>query len=353
MSLYHFSFRECSKAANLYDSCLAWYQEDNFSYSAAALYGWLKLCFNNSPELPLTPDGCIADALSYFTPEQWAEASSSKFEFAKQNGYLEACVSHMPWHLARIEKLTLADCIKDAKRCHSENEWQIDCPSTYRAAEYRGWLSLCLDHQNGQNGQNTDIQLEDCQRTAKYYDSRDAWKTAHPQHYEFAKSKRWIKLCTSHMNDEITWALASCMRNAKKYTTKTEWRKQSSRAFRAAEENGWLDYCCEHMPADRVRWTPEALKNNAEQYDSYKDWKQQQSYAFKVARDTESLAEITAHMNDVIIEDFFTTADHCIDDALKYDSEDDWKENAPKIYRLALRKHWLDAIRSVWQNNNQ
>ncbi len=188
----------CKEDAKKYSTRTEWAKNSNGAYLVACDKGWLDICCEHmklikNPSGTWSKEKCIQDASQYSMKARWREASSSAYNTACENGWLEECCGHMK------KKLSKTECLVAAKRFTTKKEWRVQSNGTYKAAWKNGWLNECCTH---------------------------------------------MRAGRLPMN---TWTVDACITDAKKYSTRTEWATKSKSAYTAATKNGWLSVCCTHM----------------------------------------------------------------------------------------------------------
>ena len=117
----------------------------------------------------------------------------------------------------------------------------------------------------------------------------------------------------------------------------------SGKAYQVARKNGWLDdYNWFEKPAVHIKkWNYETCYIEARKYHSRTEFSQNNPGAYDAARRNGWLNEYT----------FFETKrkpkvywnrETCFDEAKKYKSRIEFKENNSSAYRAALKNGWLD-----------
>ena len=87
-------------------------------------------------------EACLSDALKYATRSDWDQESGSAYTFARQNGLLDLCCSHMKLK----NTWTKEKCIQDAKKYKTRTEWNRKSRGGYDSAYRKGYLDMCCSH---------------------------------------------------------------------------------------------------------------------------------------------------------------------------------------------------------------
>ncbi len=190
--------------------------------------------------------------------------------------------------------------------------------------------------------------LELCKQDALKYKTRTEW-SQNSTGYNAACNKNWLNECCIHMLSKQKpnrfWTLETCKQDALKYTTQKEWRKNSGGAVSAAQKNGWMDECCVHMVKTRKLdgfWTLEACKEDALKYKTKDDWRDNSSGAFSIAHKRGWFKECCAHMTSNRVSYNFWTKEECVKNALKFSTKTEWKKSKNSSYSKALKNGWME-----------
>lgn len=149
-----------------------------------------------------TKQACLESAGAYKTRKSWNEGERGAYNFAKNNGFFEECVSHMP---TRVVKWSKSKCIESAKRYDSKNAWFQTENGAYKFAVRNAIFDECVAHM-----------------------------PIRTQHVDNISNNKWSK--------------AKCIESANLHDYKSEWAKAESGAVAFAKKNGFYDECTSHMP---------------------------------------------------------------------------------------------------------
>lgn len=95
------------------------------------------------------------------------------------------------------------------------------------------------------------------------------------------------------------WNFETCKIEALKYNTKTDFSLKSGGAYNASIKNGWLNDITEHMIAFRKPnkyWTFEMCQNEALKYNTKIEFRNNSSSAYQIAQKKKFLNKICEHM---------------------------------------------------------
>jgi len=227
----------------------------------------------------------------------------------------------------------------------SLSEWQQEHPAAYSAAFRKGLLEKMCEHFDWNRKKPVGYwTLEKCKEDALKYETKTEWRK-NSQGYDSSIKNNWIDECCGHMQSRRDWTLDVCKQDALKYKTKSEWKKSIDKGgYGAALKNGWLDECCGHM--ERVfkpvgYWTLETCKEDALKYNTRNEWKKSHGYVYQFARENEWLEECCVHMEQFAYPKGYWTLDKCKEDALKYNKKSEWKSSSPGYY-ATQRNEWIE-----------
>ncbi len=89
----------------------------------------------------------LADAKQYDSRHDWQDASVGAYEAAKNNGWFEEAVAHMPKRAPNKNIKWDKDAVlKDAKKYKFKKEWNENSSGAYEAAKNNGWFEEAVAH---------------------------------------------------------------------------------------------------------------------------------------------------------------------------------------------------------------
>lgn len=198
--------------------------------------------------------------------------------------------------------------------------------------------------------------LENCKIDALKYKTLGEWAKNSSGAYNSAIKNDWINFCCSHMPKPIRWTLELCIADALKYQTRTQWIKNSSGAYAFASLNGHLDECCKHMKVlikPNGYWTKERCIEDAQQYKTKKEWFSNSPGVVSRVNKNGWLKECCKHMAFIRYPKGFWTLEKCKEEALKYKSKSEWKNNSAHSFDAAQRKGWIEEcskhMKTLWE----
>ena len=255
----------CKAEALNYKSRNEWCISSRGSYKSANRNGWMDECCSHMVETK-KPNGywndkkkCLKEALKYKTISEWQKHGSSSYTSALKNGWMDECTTHMYQTKKPSGYWTKERCKAEALNYKSRNEWSVGSKVSYSLAIKNGWLDECCSHMvqvNKPKGYWND--KNNCLKEALKYNSINEWVKKCKSTYSIICRKEWFNECIAHMVKPKNkpcgfWSKEECIKDALKYKTKTEWRKSGSSSYQISLKNGWYAECSTHMIDGRLK----------------------------------------------------------------------------------------------------
>jgi hypothetical protein len=286
----------------------------------------------------------------YNSIEEFADKDPVAYKDAcKRNMINELCLLfNWKWNnnINPFNYWTKEKCKIDAIKYNSKSKWKDQSGSAYNSARKNGWLEECCKHMPELKKPNWSF--ESCLKNALKYNYKAEWRNKSNSAYNVAYKNGWLDECCKHMNGMLKpkgyWTLDLCLQDALKYKSKTEWCKNNSTAYNSARKGGWLEECCKHMVELRKPnnyWTLDSCLQDALKYNSKLEWRQN-SAGYGMALENGWLEECCKHMVESRKPSNYWTLDSCLKDALKYNSKSKWCKNNSSAYSLAHKNGWLE-----------
>ena len=146
---------------------------------------------------------------------------------------------------------------------------------------------------------------ERCMEDAIKFSTKELWKINNASAHGAAKKNKWLDECCSHMEKKIYkprgyWSKERCIEESLKYKTKKEWRDNNISSLTCAIKKGWEDECCSHMEEDLIKpagyWSKERCLEEALKYKTRNEWKNNCVAALCAAKKKGWYVECTKHM---------------------------------------------------------
>ena len=129
-----------------------WKENEPGAYAAARNGGYLKEAVAHM--VVLNPKGkwsekkdVLADSKKYKYRHDWQDASVGAYEAAKNNGWFEEAIAHMPKRAPnKYIKWNKNAVLKDAKKYSFKKDWNKKSSGAYGAAKDKGWFEEAVNH---------------------------------------------------------------------------------------------------------------------------------------------------------------------------------------------------------------
>ena len=295
-------------------------------------------------------NNCIEDAKKYSTRNEWSTKNSGAYNSARRNGWYEECTKHM---MVLHKIWTKEECIDSAKKYNTRKEWSNKDRKAWDAARANGWYDECITHMKKQL---TAWTKEKCLLDAKKYNTLNEWSKDSPSSVNSARRNGWYEECTKHMMVlHKIWTKEECLLDAKKYGTRNEWSKKSSGAVHAARNNGWFDDCVMHMirPINPSGyWTKEKCIESASKFKNSAEWEKNEQPALQAARRNGWLEECRKHMK-IGRNAGYWTKEKCLESARKFNTVSDWIKNDNSAVCGARSHGWYSECIAHMKKRNK
>lgn len=295
----------------------------------------------------------------WFVSEEVSNKNEGKqFEEKMISGYIEK-----GWNVLNIAEAgalgsnrkfwTKGKCQKEAIKYTTKSDFARSSSSAYNSARENGWIDLICGHmaiKKQPNGYWDD--KERCQKEAAKYKRRVDFQRGSPSASKAAKMNGWFADITKHFSETIKpvgyWNNKErCHKEALRFNVRSEFQKLSGSAYAAAQKNGWVDDICKHMVVKKKKtgfWTFENCQKEAKKYKSRTDFSLQSSSAYNTSKRNKWLDTICSHMISKQYPHGYWTFERCQEAANPYGTKMKFKNGQPKAYDAARSKGWLNTI---------
>jgi predicted GIY-YIG superfamily endonuclease len=143
------------------------------------------------------------------------------------------------------------------------------------------------------------------------------------------------------------WTKERCAEEALKYTSRSAFEKYSRGAYKSSFRNKWIYEICNHMNSPRKPrnyWTKERCAEEALKYNTRNEFFNKAGSAYSVAISKKILDDICSHMVLGNIPIRFWTKERCLEEALNYKTRDEFKKKSNRAYRAACRMNIMTEI---------
>ena len=152
---------------------------------------------------------------------------------------------------------------------------------------------------------------------------------------------------------KTSWKVPVEMSNKSQYKTRLEWKKACPHEYESARHRGLLNEICDHFGWERIKkaatrqlpngyWTKGRCLKEAKNYESQGQWQKNHSASFQAAIKGDWLKECCAHMIPKQKPTGYWTKEHCIEEAQKYNTKNEWRTQASGSYTSSKRNGWFD-----------
>jgi hypothetical protein len=183
-----------------------------------------------------------------------------------------------------------------------------------------------------------------------YYDMLDAGKMEGEKEKEYINSG-WTILNIVKTGGlggmTLKWTKEKCQEEALKYNSRSEFKKNSGSVYNVSWKNGWLDEICSHMVElhkPNNYWTKERCQEEALKYNSRSEFRKNSGSVYNTSWKNGWLDEICSHMVELKKPAGHWTKEKCQEEALKYNSRNEFNKNSRGAYKASHKKGWLDEI---------
>ena len=188
------------------------------------------------------------------------------------------------------------------------------------------------------------------QEEAIKYNTKTEFKKESYNIYKNSILNGWLDEICSHMIPKQKpsgyWTYGKCKEDALNYTTKIEYLSNSS-SYDTSYKNGWLDDICSHMIENKKPngyWSFERCKEECLKYESKSEFRKNNVSAYSTSKKNKWLDDICSHMIENRKPSGYWTFERCKEEALKYNTKEEFKENNQGAYSRTYKNNWQNEI---------
>lgn len=337
----------------------------------------------------------LLEAKKYQYRSDFKKQANRPYELLKKHGLLDEACKHMSKKEC-VKKWTKEKCIQAAKECKTKSVFAAKYNGAYVLSRHRGWmeeisqyftpvgskydrciyacefsdnyvyvgLTYNLERRKAEHLRNSDsavykhIQETGIEPTFKqiteYIDFRDASKKEGIILQEY-KKKGWMSLnkCPTGglggntIFDDKTLTTEICVNRGRKYKSLNMFKKHCPLFYEYLEKNNELDELTTYYNS-LPKYTPphtitkELAIKICQQYDTIKEFSSKHPYIYAFMLKNNLQKEIRQGKR-ILQRDKWTFED-AKNEALKYKSKKEFKENANGCYQVSLRRGWISEI---------
>ena len=292
------TFNDCKDEALKYNTFTEFHLNSLGAYNASKRNNWFNLitkhfCLIKMPKNYWNFERCKLEALKYQTKIEFRTKSSSAYQIAKRNKFLNEICEHMillgnshrrtiysyefsdnyvyvgltynpikrNWehlnnkkspvfkHISKtniipIKKILIEDYVDLNQAKILEKYWINRYKET-------NWFLLNKVSAGALGGNKIFWTLDKCKNEALKHKTKYEFQKKSGSAYNSALKNGWLNMITTHMiiTQKPTgyWNIERCHEESLKYKTRIEFRKNSNGAYSAAYRKNWLNIICSHM----------------------------------------------------------------------------------------------------------
>jgi len=143
----------------------------------------------------------------------------------------------------------------------------------------------------------------------------------------------------------LIWTKDKCFEIAKICKNKKQFREKYVGAYNAVRRNNWLEEINFFLKDTESLWdTKLKCHEQALKYDTRSEFSNSHKGAYDSARRNDWLDDICSHMKEVIKPSGYWSKNKCLEESLKFNNRQDFKNNINSAYQASYSNGWLDDI---------
>ena len=243
---------KCREEALKYKTKKDFRNKSHSVYTTCVRNNWIEeicshMILSRNPKNTWTKEKCKEEALKYKTKKDFNKKSKSAYYASSINNWLNDVCKHM-------ESLKVKDgtwlikenCIKEALKYKTINDFKLNSGGAYFSSWKNYWLDDVCKHMNKKFVKDgTWLIKENCIKEALKYKSRNEFSKNASAAYNSARKNGWLNEICEHMIEIIKpsgfWTKEKCEIEYLKYNSKKEFRLNNIKAYMASYRNGWLN----------------------------------------------------------------------------------------------------------------
>ena len=251
-----------------------------------------------------------------------------------------------PERVLNTKKLTKEEIIDIAKGCENKQEFYTKYKKLYDYCTYVGIRKEVMSYVPHKKKWTEESLLNE----AKKYNTRSEWLRKNTSSYNIAlKNKELFEKCVAHMeyygkfgeSTMIKHTYELCKETYGKYDRLNDLIKNERNVYSAAIRNGWHQELSSHMTKYKgynVKWTFEKVKQEALKYNSIGEFKDNNRGAYFKAIYSKWLMDVIGHMTGGNRK---WNVDKLVEVLKKHDSKKWYKINECKAAFAYMKRHNL------------
>lgn len=181
------------------------------------------------------------------------------------------------------------------------------------------------------------------------FDTLQEFKEHNKGAYSLIYKNNWHDLITSKHRSQMPrgyWTKEKCRNEAKKYSNRKEFMASSSAAADFARHHGWMDEICSHMEyinKPNGYWTKERCIDELKHITTLEQLNEATALR-SILYYHGWMEELTKHITRSKKPNGYWTRERCAEEAKKYNTRDEFKQQHSTAYNKSRRMGWLDEI---------
>jgi hypothetical protein len=296
-------------------------------------------------------DDIRQEASKYNSRTDFQKNSPSLYQLALKRGLLDDLFPDRKIGSGRTLKYSDDEIRQEALKYNSQNEFIKNSPSLYQLARKRGLLDdLFPDRQRGK-GRTIKYSDDEIRQEASKYNSQNEFMKKNINLFTLARRRNMLddlfpdrKRGSGGQNkkpdDEIR-------QEASKYNSQNEFRKGNRRMFDLAWKRGMLD---DLFPGRKIgggrtlKYSDDEIRQEALKYNSQNEFIKNSPSLYQLALKRGLLDDLFPGRKIGGGRTLKYSDDEIRQEALKYNSQNEFIKNSPSLYQLARKRGLLDDL---------
>jgi hypothetical protein len=144
------------------------------------------------------------------------------------------------------------------------------------------------------------------------------------------------------------WTKEKCKEESLKYSNRKEFKMLSKSAYaivQSKKSHRVLNISLGGgLGGYKFFWTRERCQEEALKYNNISDFKKFSISSYNVSLKNYWLDELCEHMTEIVKHKGYWTIERCQEDALKYNTRNEFKNKSRSSYGAATKNNWIDDI---------
>lgn len=293
-----------------------------------------------NPNIKWTFENCRLESLKYKTKSKFKLNSGGAYNAALKNNWLKLICSHMISPQKPKNYWTFENCLKEAKKYKYRNEFHKKSSSAYNVANKNNWLNKICEHMELLGNRfNKLVYVYEFPDNSVYVGLTYNEKQRIERHTTKSKSPVY-----KHIND---FNLKPVYKRITDYINVKEAQFIEGETINKYKKNGWniLNKSKPGGIGGKIKiWTKEMCKEKIQFCKTKTDFQNKFNAAYKSAYRNGWLKELFIDMPEVIKPNGYWTKEKCQQESKKYISRTQFQKNSSGAYDKARKNKWLNDI---------